>query len=908
VTSVAAALTLGVEEEFHVIDLDTRELVPRGPELLERLPTSSFSPELHRSMVETNSEVHTSLERLRDELVRLRHEGAEVADAAGLGIVASGTVPLSDLEELAVTPTSRYERMLDDYQMLAREQLICGAQVHVGLPDRDVAVAVAQRVSQYLPILLAVSASSPFWLGEDTGYASVRSLLWQRWPTAGASGLVESAEDHDALVAELIASGTITDPAMIYFDVRPSAHVPTLELRVTDSCPSVDDVVLLAGLYRALIRRERDAVLAGYPTTRIRSPLQRAAMWRAARSGLEGDLVDLSGFARPVPASEAVRGLVDSLRPQLEAEGDWEYVQALSAQALGRGSAADRQRRAFARRGRLSDVVDMLVTETRAAGEVVAGTFERGESLVDGYLRRLLVVPGRPGTETADDAELVAVGDLRDAVTARDSNASIASGDEMLLPDGSVAPAYAALVDRLEQLGRPGLRDREHTRDTEQRSRRMTFRVVGEAAARLFPFDIIPRVVSGEDWATLSRGLIQRARTLDAFLRDVYADRQVVADGVIPAWVIDGAPGLLPLAALLRQPVRAHIAGMDLVHDGAGHWAVLEDNLRVPSGLGYAVQNRRLTDHVWPDVQRPAGLLAVDDAPRLLRDTLEAATPAGAPVRPAGPSMVLLSQGPVDSAWFEHQLLAEEMGIPVARTTDLVVDDRTVYLHRHGIRRPVDVIYLRMDEDTLVHAPAGDGRPLGPPLLGAVGAGTVTLANAPGNGIGDDKAVYAYVPDLIAYYLGEKPLLAHVPTYLCGDIEQRDEVLRRLGELVVKPVDGYGGEGVLIGPRASEDEIDAVRRQIRAAPHRWIAQETMHLSTHPVFDGAGLTPRHVDLRAFVFLGEHDVVAPAALTRVAPEGSLVVNSSRGGGSKDTWILGAPAGWPAAASDEPRPDNS
>ena len=847
-------LTLGVEEEFHVVDLDSRELVPRGPEILDRLPAKSFSPELHRSMVETNTEVHTRLERLRDELVTLRRQACEVADGLGVGIVATGTVPLADLEELSVTSNSRYERMLDDYQLLAREQLICGAQVHVGLPDRDVAVAVAQRVSQYLPVLLAISASSPFWLGEDTGYASVRSLLWQRWPTAGASGLVESAEDHDSLVAELIASGTITDPAMIYFDVRPSAHVPTLELRVTDACPAVDDVALLAGLFRALVRRERDAVANDYPLPRIRGPLQRAAMWRAARSGLEGDLVDLTGFAHPVPAAEAVRDLVESLRPQLEGEGDWEYVSALAAQAVGRGSAADRQRRAFARRGRLADVVDTVLGETRAGGAVTVGGPGRPEALLAGY---------------------------QDGLT---------GGDEAIAVDGTVRPAYVSVLQTLERLGASGLRDREQERDAEQRSRRMTFRVAGETSARLFPFDVIPRVVAAEDWAALGRGLVQRARALDAFLRDVYAEREVVHDGVIPAWVVDGAPGLLPLAALLRQPVRAHVAGMDLVHDAAGNWSVLEDNLRVPSGLGYAVQNRRLTDHIWPDLPRPAGLLSVEGLPALLRATLVAAAPPRMPTNGSGPSIVILSQGPVDSAWFEHSLLAEEMDVPVVRTTDLVIDDRVVYLHRHGIRRRVDVIYLRLDEDTLVHAPAGDGRPLGPPLLSAVGAGSVTLANAPGNGVGDDKAVYAYVPDFIEYYLGEKPLLAHVPTYLCGDPEQRDHVLRRIQELVVKPVDGYGGEGVLIGPRASAEEIDGIRRQVKAAPHRWIAQETMHLATNPVFDGSRLTPRHVDLRAFVFLGEHPTVAPAALTRVAPEGSLVVNSSRGGGSKDTWVLG------------------
>ncbi|WP_211247357.1 carboxylate--amine ligase/circularly permuted type 2 ATP-grasp protein [Cryptosporangium arvum] len=843
-------LNLGVEEEFHVVDLDSRELVPRAPEILDHLPAASFSPELHRSVLETNTKVHIGLERLRDELIALRRQACQVADALGLGIVAAGTVPLVDVEELAVTPNARFERMLDDYQLLAREQLICGAQVHVGIPDRDVAVAVAQRVSQYLPALLAISASSPFWMGEDTGYSSIRSLLWQRWPTAGASGLVETAEDHDSLVAELIASGTITDPGMIYFDVRPSAHVPTIELRVTDACPSVDTVVLLAGLFRALVRRERDAVANRYPLTRIRGPLQRAAMWRAARSGLEGDLVDLSGFARPVPAGEAIRSLVGSLRPQLEAAGDWEYVSALAGQALARGSAADRQRRVFARRGRLADVVDMLLAETRAGGAVTVGGFGGQEALLAGYQQEQ------------------------------------ARGDEVIASDGSVVPVYEPMLQLLERLGAGGIRDREKERDAEQRSHRMTFRVAGETTARLFPLDVIPRIVSGEDWEALGRGLVQRARALDAFLKDVYADREVVEDGVIPAWVVDGAPGLLPLAALIRQPVRAHIAGMDLVHDAAGNWSVLEDNLRVPSGLGYSVANRRLTDHIWPDLPRPAGLHSVETLPALLRSTLEAAAP---PRTSTSPQIVVLSQGPVDSAWFEHQLLAEEMGVPVVRTTDLVVDDRTVYLHRHGTRRRVDVIYLRLDEDTLVHAPAGDGRPLGPPLLSAVGAGTVTLANAPGNGVGDDKAIYAYVPDFIEYYLGEKPILAHVPTYLCGDAEQRDEVLRRLGELVVKPVDGYGGEGVLIGPRATEEELDAVRRQIKAAPHRWIAQETMHLSTHPVFDGNRLTPRHVDLRAFVFMGENPTVAPAALTRVAPEGSLVVNSSRGGGAKDTWIL-------------------
>jgi carboxylate-amine ligase len=250
----------------------------------------------------------------------------------------------------------------------------------------------------------------------------------------------------------------------------------------------------------------------------------------------------------------------------------------------------------------------------------------------------------------------------------------------------------------------------------------------------------------------------------------------------------------------------------------------------------------------------------------------------------------VLSQGPDDSAWFEHRMLAEEMGVPLVRSTDLLVDDATVFRLRNGRKNRVDVIYLRMGEDSLVHSPGADGMPLGPSLVAALHADTIVLANALGNGIGDDKAVYAFVPKLIEYYLGEKPLLADVPTYLCGIPEQRVEVLSRLEELVCKPVDGYGGDRIVIGPHATVQDLQAVRRQILAAPHRWVAQEVVNLSTAPVFDGHQFAPRHVDLRAFIFTGTQSVVAPAALTRVAPAGSMIVNSSRGGGSKDTWLLG------------------
>jgi carboxylate-amine ligase len=847
--SAHPGLTLGVEEELHVVDLVTRELVPRAPEILARLDDDHFSAELHRSVVETNTPVAATLDGLREGIAGRRRAAVETAESLGLGLVATGTVPLVDLESLPVTPTSRYRRMLDDYQLLAREQLICGAQVHVSVPDRDEAVAVAQRVAPYLPVLLALSASSPFWMGEDSGYASVRSLVWLRWPTAGDPGVLGSAAEFDELVADLIASGTITDPKMVYFDVRPSAHLPTVELRVTDSSPDVDTVVLLAGLFRAMVLRARDEHRAEKRMIIAKPPLHRAAMWRAARSGLEGELLDLPRSPAPVPAAVAVEHLVAELRPQLEELGDWEQVFDLSVRALSRGSSAARQRRALARRGRLSDAVDLAVADTRGGATGLA-PIGAGDTVPAGLF-------------------------------------PYARGGDEAFPDGEVAPDYTELVKTLGGLGSAGLRRREDRRDDEQRARGITFSVAGEAATRLFPFDLVPRLVPADDWRELRAGLVQRVRALNAFLNDVYGERAAIRDGIVPEWVVDGSPELRPSGALVgTDRVRTQVAGVDLVRDDRGDWRVLEDNLRVPSGIAYAMQNRRLTESVLPELPEPPGLLSVEDTPGLLRRALrESARPAAGD----DPHLVVLSQGPDDSAWFEHRMLAEEMGVPLVRSTELFVDDARVYRTRNGKRYPVDVVYLRMDEDTLMHAPGADGMPLGASLVAALHADTVVLANALGNGVGDDKAIYAFVPRFVEYYLGERPLLADVPTYLCGLPEQRDKVLGRLDELVCKPVDGYGGDRIVIGPHATPEELDAVRRQILAAPHRWVAQEVVRLSTHPVFDGHELSPRHVDLRAFVFTGTDSQVAPAALTRVAPAGSMIVNSSRGGGSKDTWLL-------------------
>ncbi|MEU4557061.1 carboxylate--amine ligase/circularly permuted type 2 ATP-grasp protein [Actinoplanes sp. NPDC023936] len=912
-------LTLGVEEELHVVDLGTRELVPQAPEILDRLDTAHFSAELHRSVVETNTPVSDTLDGLRAGITERRRSAIAVAESLGLGLVAAGTVPLVDLDRLPVTPTSRYQRMLHEYQMLVREQLICGTQVHVGVPDRDEAVAVAQRVAPVLPVLLALSASSPYWMGEDSGYASVRSLVWMRWPTAGDSGPLHSAAEHEELVSDLIASGTISDPKMVYFDVRPSAHVPTVELRVTDASPDVETVVLIAGLFRALVLRAQQqhrAYLSGAPSNGApsngaslngaplnggplnggplnggplnggplngaggpippaRPPLHRAAMWRAARSGLEGDLLDLPRSPVPVPAGVAVERLIGELRPQLEELGDWEQVFDLSLRALSRGSSAARQRRALARRGRLADVVDMLVSETLGDTSWSSGVSPTGTGLTGAGLTGTgLTGTGLTGAGLPDAPRLEAYG---------------AAGDEAF-PDGRVQPAYAGILPVLTALGASGLRQREDKRDDEQRARGITFSVAGEAATRLFPFDLVPRIVPAADWGHLRTGLTQRVQALDAFLTDVYGERQIVSDGVIPEWVVTGSPELRASGALIRRrAVRTQVAGVDLVKDSStGEWRVLEDNLRVPSGIAYAMQNRRLTWNVLPELPRPAGLVSVEETPQLLkRALLEAAGPAAGD----DPRLVVLSQGPDDSAWFEHKMLAEAMEVPVVRSTELFVDEGRVWRLKDGHRHPVDVIYLRMGEDSLVHSPGADGMPLGPSLVSALHADTVVLANALGNGIADDKAVYAYVPRMIEYYLGEKPILADVRTYLCGLPDQRVEVLSRLNELVCKPVDGYGGDRIVIGPHATADELDALRRQIQTAPHRWVAQELVQLSTHPVFDGHRLAPRHVDLRAFVFTGKHSTVAPAALTRVAPAGSMIVNSSRGGGSKDTWLLG------------------
>jgi carboxylate-amine ligase len=856
---------MGVEEEFHLVDLKTRRLTARAPELLAEL-SDSYVAELQRCVVEMNSDVIDTLEGLRADLQRHRKTLVDAATKLGIGVVAAGAVPLSVPAEMQVTQTPRYRQMLADYQLLAREQLICGTQVHVGIDDRDESVAVANRVAPFVPTLLALSASSPFWAdGSDTGYSSGRTLVWQRWPTTGLAAPVSSAAEFDQLVADLVSSGAIADKGMVYFDVRPAVEAPTLELRVCDSCPSVDTIVLIAGLFRALVEREVEGLRAGAPALAISVPLGRAALWRAARSGLEGELVDVTGPCGR-PAAEVVTELLRLVRPQLEATGDWDVVSELADGVLIAGTSAARQRRALRRRGRLTDVVDQLIDETAGHWPDTAAAVSEDPTLLFGYHPHRVFDPV--------------------------DRSALPSYDEAVDAEGLPRPAYDEILRSVVGLGVAVLRARESYVEQDQRAENIMFRVSGQNRAQVFPLDLMPRLIAADEWAYLTAGLGQRAKALNAFLRDVYSEQAIVGDGVVGVHALDRAPGFRSAGRLSRDAVRAHICGTDLVCDGAGRWMVLEDNLRIPSGIAYAVVNRRLLTKHLPEVERPCELGDVDLVPAMLLETLRASAPA----RCEGePSVALLSGGWDDSAWFEHTFLATELGIPLVQSSDLSVCDGKLLRHVGSGVRSVDVVYARMDEDMLLSSTGYDGAPLRSGLLDAVGEGTLTIANALGNGIGDDKAIYAHVPAMIEYYLGEQPILAQVPTWICAEREQRDYVLDNIAELVVKPIDGFGGVGVVIGPDATAEELEARRRELHAQPERYIAQETIALSTHPTFDGEGMYPHHVDLRAFVHLrpdamnGVTAEVMPAGLTRVAAHGSRIVNSSSGGGSKDTWIL-------------------
>ncbi len=355
---------IGVEEEFHIVEVETGRLAPRADAVLKGLPEHTFTTELQQAAVETNSGVHETLADLYDDVTGARRRLDAGATAHGLAVVAAGTVPLARAEDTRPTPGRRYRRMVDDYRLVADEQLICGTHVHVDVPDRDLAVRVMCEVSPWLHALLALSASSPFWANTDTGYASWRTMVWQRWPTAGPPGCFADAAEYDAVVQGLVRSGVISDVGMIYYDIRPSAHQQTLELRICDACPRAETVILIAGLFRALVTDARARLAAAEPPACPgRHEWLRAAAWRAARSGLEGALID-PATRREAPAAQVVRGLLGRVRPALEAAGDWPTVRDLAERALADGSAAHRIRRT-AHHDDLLACTDLAIAETR---------------------------------------------------------------------------------------------------------------------------------------------------------------------------------------------------------------------------------------------------------------------------------------------------------------------------------------------------------------------------------------------------------------------------------------------------------------------------------------------------------------------------------------------------------------
>jgi uncharacterized circularly permuted ATP-grasp superfamily protein len=467
-----------------------------------------------------------------------------------------------------------------------------------------------------------------------------------------------------------------------------------------------------------------------------------------------------------------------------------------------------------------------------------------------------------------------------------------AAFDELIDSTGIPRPAARALFDYLGRLDPQTLRERRASVDAAIMTMGITFTIYseGQNIDRAWPFDLIPRVMDRREWRRIEDGLKQRLTALNCFIHDIYNEQKIVRDGIFPAEVLAGSRNYRIQCAghAPKFGVWAHICGTDLVRDRDGTVYVLEDNLRVPSGVSYMLENRMLMKRLFPEVFEACDILPVDDYTTRLYETLATLSP-----RPGDrPVIAVLTPGIFNSAYFEHSYLAQQMGAALVEGSDLVVgDDDVVYMKTiDGLRR-VDVIYRRIDDDFLDPEAFRPDSALGVPgLMRAWRRGTVGIANAPGAGVADDKVVYAYVPEFIRYYLDQDAILPNVPSYLCMHDDQRDYVLANLDQLVVKPANESGGYGMLIGPRATEAERAECAARVRADPRNYMAQPTLLLSTAPTLIGDGLAPRHLDLRPFVLQSDSLYVTTGGLTRVAMrEGSLVVNSSQGGGSKDTWIV-------------------
>jgi len=465
--------------------------------------------------------------------------------------------------------------------------------------------------------------------------------------------------------------------------------------------------------------------------------------------------------------------------------------------------------------------------------------------------------------------------------------------DEVFDGDGTVRSHYEDVVARIRTLSSTELGRRERLRDDAFRAAGITFMVYGEdeGVERTFPMDLVPRVIPATEWATIESGLVQRVTALNRFLDDLYAgESAAVRDGIVPAWLVKSSDGFRREAFGVPVPhgARCLVAGIDLVRDIDGTYRVLEDNLRNPSGISYVLENRAAITRVLPHVFGSLPVRPVDHYGMSLLSALQHVAP---PSAGSNPTVVVLTPGSFNSAYFEHTFLARQMGVELVEGRDLVVDDHVVSMRTtRGLQR-VDVIYRRIDDQFLDPVVFRRDSMIGVPgLMAAARAGNVTIANAVGNGVADDKAVYAFVPALIDYYLGEEAILPNCTTYLLWEPDQRADVVSRIDQLVVKPVAESGGYGMLIGPAATDAECAAMIRNIERDPRGYIAQEVVSLSRHPTLVGDHLEGRHIDLRPFVLSGETVEVIPGGLTRVALRpGSLVVNSSQGGGSKDTWVL-------------------
>ncbi|KZS64793.1 circularly permuted type 2 ATP-grasp protein [Mycobacterium pseudokansasii] len=460
--------------------------------------------------------------------------------------------------------------------------------------------------------------------------------------------------------------------------------------------------------------------------------------------------------------------------------------------------------------------------------------------------------------------------------------------DEMFDAQGNVRGPYKGIYAELAPTDASELKARADALRRAFIDQGITFSLSGQE--RPFPLDLVPRVISAAEWARLERGIIQRVKALEMYLDDIYGDQEILRDGVIPRRLVTSCEHFHREAVGIVPPngVRIHVAGIDVIRDDRGDFRVLEDNLRSPSGVSYVLENRRTMARVFPNLFATHRVRAVDDYPAHLLRALR----NSAATNEADPTVVVLTPGVYNSAYFEHSLLARQMGVELVEGRDLFCRDNQVYMRTTEGERQVDVIYRRIDDVYLDPLQFRADSVLGVAgLVNAARAGNVVISSSIGNGVADDKLVYTYVPTMIEYYLREKPLLANVETYRCWLADEREEVLDRIGELVLKPVEGSGGYGIVFGPQASEKELAAVGKKIRDNPRSWIAQPMMELSTVPTRVAGSLAPRYVDLRPFAVNDGNDVwVLPGGLTRVAlVEGSWVVNSSQGGGSKDTWVL-------------------